>query len=298
MPMTDLCNMNGTIVPQAEAKVSVLDRGFLFGDSIYEVTRTRNGTLFAWPEHLERLHHSAAGIELDLRTEISDSELTGRIIETLRAANNKESYVRVIVTRGPGSAPNIDVQYATGPVTCVVMVRDLPPAAVTRARVVVVQRLRNDRRALDPAIKSGNYLNNVLGLKEATARGATDCLFMNNDGRLTEASTSNAWIIKGDQIITPALSAGLLAGVTRRLLFAMCEEQGIPCLECDLYDNDLREADGIFLTSTLRDISPVDSLDEQPTTPCALLEDLVGRFRSYCDHLADEVYRPGIAGML
>lgn len=296
--MTQLCNMNGAIVPEADAKISVLDRGFLFGDSIYEVVRTRNGILFAWPEHLERLHDSAAGIQLDFGGEISDSELTCRIVETLRAANNRESYVRIIISRGPGSVPHIDVQYATGPVTCIVMVRDIPPTATAKARVVIVQRLRTDRRALDPAIKSGNYLNNVLGLKEATARGATDCLFMNSDGKLTEASTSNVWIIKGDQVITPALSAGLLAGVTRRLLFAMCEEQGIPCVERDLYGDDVREADGMFLTSTFRDISPVGSLDERPTTQCALLDDLVQRFHKYCDRLAEEVYKPGLEKML
>lgn len=296
--MSHLCNLNGTIVPEAEAQVSVLDRGFLFGDSIYEVIRTRNGIIFAWPEHLERLHHSANGIELEFGLELSDAELTRRIVETLHAANNRESYVRIIITRGLGTAPNIDVQYATGTVTCIVMVRKIPKPASKNAQVAIIKRLRTHPRALDPAIKSGNYLNNVLGLKEARSRGATDCLFMNNDGKLTEASTSNVWIIKGDQVITPSLSAGLLAGVTRRLLFAMCEEQGIPCVEDDLYESDVRQADGIFLTSTLRDISLVDSLDDQPIGQCALLDDLVGRFHDYCDRLAEEVYKPGIEKML
>lgn len=292
--MTNLCNLNGVLVPETEAQVSVLDRGFLFGDSIYEVIRTRDGTPFAWPEHLERLHHSAEGIELELSTEISDTELTRRIVETLDAAENPESYVRIIITRGPGSAPNIGMQYATGPITCLVMVRDIPPISTANAQVAIVQRLRTHRRALDPAIKSGNYLNNVLGLKEARARGATDCLFMNNDGRLTEASTSNVWIIKGQTVMTPALSAGLLAGVTRRLLFNMCEEKGIDCVEMDLYEEDVRRADGIFLTSTLRDISPVDSLDGEPRPGCELLDKLVIAFGDYCDHLTKTVYEPSI----
>ena len=298
MPMTNLCNVNGVITPEADAHVSVLDRGFLFGDSIYEVIRTRNGIPFAWPEHLERLHLSAAGIKLDLSPEISDALLTGRIVETLQAAGNKESYVRIIITRGTGDAPNIGMQHATGSITCIVMVRNIPPAITQNAQVAIVQRLRTHRRALDPAIKSGNYLNNILGLKEARARGATDCLFLNNDGKLTEASTSNAWIIKGNKVFTPGLSAGLLAGVTRKLLFAMCEEQGIECLECDLYEDDVRGADSLFLTSTLRDISPVDMLDGQSLAPCSLLTDLVDKFHRYCDRLAEEVYKPGIEKML
>ena len=128
----------------------------------------------------------------------------------------------------------------------------------------------------------------------ARARGATDCLFMNSDGRLTEASTSNVWIIKGDTVLTPALNAGLLAGVTRRLLFGMCEAQGIPCLEQDLYDADVRQADGIFLTSTLRDISPVDSLDGESRPRCELLDKLVVGFSQYCDHLTKTVYEPAL----
>ncbi len=294
--MTQLCNVNGSIVPEAEATVSVLDRGFLFGDSIYEVIRTRNGIPFAWPEHLERLHRSAAGLQFELG--ITDAELTGRIVETLRAAGNTESYVRVIVTRGVGTAPNIDIRYATGPVTCIVMVREIAAHAPQNAQVAIVKRLRTHRLALDPAIKSGNYLNNVLGLKEARSRGATDCLFMNNDGKLTEASTSNAWIIRDQQVVTPALSAGLLAGVTRRLLFEMCAEQGIDCVEGDLYVKDVQQADGIFLTSTLRDISPVEALDGEPTKQCALLGDLVQRFGKFCDRRAEEIYKPGIEAML
>jgi branched-chain amino acid aminotransferase len=293
--MTNLCNVNGELVPEAEAKVSVLDRGFLFGDSIYEVIRTRNGIPFAWPEHLERLHGSAVGLGLEI--DVADGELTRRIVETLVAAGNAESYVRVIVTRGEGSAPNIDVDYALGKPTIIVMVRPMPALAGRPASVAIVGRLRTDRRALDPGIKSGNYLNNVMGLKEAKARGATDCLFMNSDGRLTEASTSNVWIIKGNAVITPALSAGLLAGVTRRLLFAMCAEQDILCVERDLFEEDIRQADGIFLTSTLRDIAPVDTLDGEATPHCALLDDLVQRFGAYCDKRAEEVYKPALMGL-
>ncbi len=295
--MTNLCNLNGEIVPEEDAKISVLDRGFLFGDSIYEVTRTRQGIPFAWTEHLERLRDSAAGLEMDV--ELTDQEITRRVMATLDAAkNDDESYVRVIVTRGVGSAPSIDVQYAPKAVTCLILVRPLPARMVAPASVAIVPRLRTDRRALDPAIKSGNYLNNVMGLKEARRRGASECLFMNSDGKLTEASTSNVWIVQGDTIVTPELGAGLLAGVTRRLLLAYCRSEGIGSVEKDLVEADVRSADGMFLTSTLRDILLVTELDGQPMAVSPLLEDLIRGFRTHCDRRSVEVDRPAIAALV
>jgi branched-chain amino acid aminotransferase len=290
--MTNLCNVNGEIVPEEDARISVMDRGFLFGDSIYEVTRTREGVPFAWSAHLERLHHSAVGLEMDLG--LSDRELTQRIMGTIEAAGNAESYVRVILTRGVGTFPNIDVRYAEGGTTCVIMIRTLPDGLDRPAQVAIVPRLRTDRRSLDPAIKSGNYLNNVMGLKEARNRGASECLFMNQDGKLTEASTSNVWIIQGDTVATPALGAGLLAGVTRRLLLATCQQEGIPCVEKDLYEADVRSADGMFLTSTLREIAPVDELDGTPMPASPLIADLKSRFSEHCRRHAVEIDRPAI----
>lgn len=298
--MTNLCNLNGEVVPEEDAKISVLDRGFLFGDSIYEVTRTRQGIPFAWTEHLERLRSSAAGLEMEV--DISHQEITSRVMATLDAAresaDHDESYIRVVITRGVGSAPNIDVRYAPDSVTCLIMVRALPVGLDTPASVAIVPRLRTDRRALDPAIKSGNYLNNVMGLKEAHSRGASECLFMNNDGRLTEASTSNVWIVQGDTIATPGLSAGLLAGVTRRLLLAFCRDEGIECVEKDLHEEDVRSADGMFLTSTLRDIAPVTELDGRAMAVSPTMSDLIRDFRAHCDRRAVEIDRPAIAALL
>ena len=161
-----------------------------------------------------------------------------RVMATVAAANHETSYVRIIVTRGTGTAPNIDLAYAPGPATCVILVRAVTPQTGRQANLAIVPRLRTDRRALDPAIKSGNYLNNVLGLREARERGATDCLFLNQEGKVTEASTSNLYLVRGERLLTPALSAGLLAGVTRRLLQQMCHEAGIPHIEQDLTEAD------------------------------------------------------------
>ena len=124
---------------------------------------------FAWLEHLDRLRASAAGIGIQI--ELSDRDIMHRVHETIAASGPGEKYVRIIVTRGTGSAPNIDLSYAQGPQSAVILVRDLPDYRGMQAKLAVVPRLRTDRRALDPAIKSGNYLNNVLGLAEAKAAG-------------------------------------------------------------------------------------------------------------------------------
>ena len=259
--MANLCNIDGAIVPEAEARIPVLDRGFLFGDSVYEVMRTRaGGHLFAWQEHLARLHASADGLGMPL--DVDDSGVLGRIAATMLAAALPECYVRVIVTRGTGTAPSIALGQAPGPQRWVLLVRPLPPAS-TDTRLWLVDRLRVDRRALDPALKSGNYLNNVLGLAEAQARGATDCVFLNGQGQVTEASTSNLFARHGRRVRTPPLDAGILAGVTRALLIGFLAARGDAVEESPLTAADLRSADELFLTSTLRDLAPVTHLDGQ-----------------------------------
>lgn len=257
--MTNLCNVDGRIVPEQEARIPVLDRGFLFGDSIYEVVRTVGDVPFGWPEHWARLRQSAAAIRLAL--DLDEGTIARRVAATIAAANNTASYVRILVTRGTGEAPNIDLAYASGPPCWVVMVRELTPMSGKPSRVAVIRRLRVDRRALDPATKSGNYLNSVLGLAEAKDLGATDCLMCNGDGFVTEASTSNVFARIDGVWCTPPLSAGILAGVTRSLLLSFLPSCGERVSERNLTPADLHAASELFLSSTLRDIAPVTHLD-------------------------------------
>jgi branched-chain amino acid aminotransferase len=299
--MVNLCNLNGEILPEAEARIPVLDRGFLFGDSVYEVMRTMDGTPFGWIEHLERLHGSAEGLALGLG--LDDRTLMARVMATLEEAGHKDqdSYIRVIVTRGTGTAPNIDLAHAPGPSTCVILVRELALSPVSQVSLAIVPRLRVNRRALDPAIKSGNYLNNVLGLREARERGADDCLFLNEQGQVTEASTSNVYLVKDGKLLTPALRAGLLAGITRRLLGKMCAESSIPCQEQDLTEADVRDADEVFLSSSLRDITPVTLIDEQPVGDGRvgpMCQQLASLFQDFCRRRLEDVYRPELERLL
>ena len=260
--MANLCNVDGRITLEAEARVPVLDRGFLFGDSIYEVVRTVGAEPFGWPEHWERLVASAAAIRL--RLDLDEAAVARRIAATLAASGPGDRYVRIVVSRGAGSAPNIDLASATGAPCWVIMVRELAPMAGAPSRLAVIERLRNDRRALDPATKSGNYLNNVLGLAEAKDRAATDCLMCNAQGFVTEASTSNVFARIDGVWATPRLDDGILAGVTRAHLLAWLPTVGERVVEAHLTPADLRRADEVFLSSTLRDLAPVTHLDGRP----------------------------------
>lgn len=280
--MANLCNVDGRILPEAEARIPVLDRGFLFGDSIYEVVRTRGNVPFGWPEHWQRLQISAAALRL--RLDLDERQLATRVAATLAAADHGDSYVRIVATRGVGKAPNIDLANASGPPCWLVFVRPLQSSSGAPVRLALVDRLRVDRRALDPATKSGNYLNNVLALAEAKDRGATDCLMCNTDGFVTEASTSNVWARIDGVWCTPPLTAGILAGVTRALLLEFLPRCGERVAERDLRPADLRRADEMFLSSTLRDISPVTHLDDRQlpggSPQCAALG-LLAHFREF-----------------
>ena len=292
-PMANLCNIDGVIVPEAEARISVLDRGFLFGDSIYEVVRTAADVPFGWAEHFARLRLSAAAMRMEL--DLDDAELARRVAATLAAAGHGDSYVRIVVTRGTGEAPNIDLAYATGAPTWVVMVRPLAPMSGKPARLALVERLRNDRRALDPATKSGNYLNSVLGLAEAKAMGATDCVMLNTQGHVTEASTSNVFALIDGAWCTPPLESGILAGVTRSLLLDFLRNRHDDVIERNLSADDLRGAEEIFLSSTLRDVGPVTHLDgralhEGEAGPRSM--QLLRQFTEHCHALLRDRHAP------
>ncbi|MCC6671237.1 MAG: aminotransferase class IV [Planctomycetes bacterium] len=291
--MTNLVNVNGVVTPEAQAVVPVLDRGFLFGDSIYEVMRTRDGVPFAFPDHFERLRSSADGLRL--RFDLDDRALARRIQETLAAARNAENYVRIIVTRGTGTAPNIDVAYAPGPCTVIILVRDLPRFSMLEAHLQIVGRLRNDRRALDPAYKTGNYLNNVLGLIEAKASGGTDALFLNTEGHVTECSTSNLWVLRDGVLRTPPLDAGILAGITRKLLLEMCRGEGTAAVEENLTPHDVTSAEEVFVSASLRDLVPVTRVDGAPIgdgRPGPVTTRLAERFERFSAQRHADVYVP------
>jgi branched-chain amino acid aminotransferase len=250
-------SINGQIAAPDAANISVLDHGFLFGDSIYEVVRTVNGKLFAADRHLKRLHGSAAALEMPLQRD--DEWLKDAWRALHKAREGGESYLRMIVTRGEGA---LDLH----PATCASQnyigiakaLNKWPDDAYAHGcKVILAQVQRNSKRSTDPAIKSGNYLNNVLAIMEARKHDATEAIMLNASGHLTECTTSNVFIVKNGVVKTPALEEGLLEGVTRGFILRVCADLHQPVEETQLTEEDLFTADEVFITSTTRDVMPV-----------------------------------------
>jgi len=280
--------IDGRITDENEAFVPVLDRGFLYGDSVYEVTRTSGGRPVDLGRHLDRLARSAAAIGLDLP---GRAEVEGAVGETLAAAGAGEAYVRIIVTRGGGEI-GLDPALADRP-RLIVLVRPLPLLAPSLyedgVEIALVAVRRNPRRALDPAIKSGNYLNNILGLREARARGAHECIMMNAEGWLTEGSTSNLFVVRGDAVRTPAFDDGLLDGITRGRILELARGAGVPAAEAHLGRDDVLGADEAFLTSSLRGVLPVvrvDGFHLADGRPGPLTRALMAHWASFLERVA------------
>ena len=262
--MTILVHDGNGIVGADEARVPVLDHGFLFGDSVYEVVRTAQGRPFLMAQHMDRMRRSAEMIYFEMPW--SDEEVGRRVGEIVEALGCSECYIRIVATRGPGPISLL-------PDGCLEPVLYLIGSEIIRypeqhytegCKVAVVRRLRNDPRALDPRAKTGNYLNNMLGLIEARRAGADDALFLNADDHLTEATTSNLWIVEAGRVLTPPLQEGLLAGITRDWVFRSLPGAGIEVAEEIMSQDRLAAADEVFLTGTVKGIMPVGSVDKTP----------------------------------
>ncbi|HYZ87799.1 MAG TPA: aminotransferase class IV [Myxococcales bacterium] len=258
--MGTLLNIEGRLVPPERAFVPVLDRGFLYGDSVYDVVRTYAGRVFELGRHLDRMERTASriGISLPPRPKL-ESELQ----RTLDAAGNSESYARFIVTRGEGRF-GLSPHLAEGESRLIILVKPLEPPAAEQydrgLRIAVARTRRNPPQALDPALKTGNYLNGILALREAHAAGAEDALLLDIQGRVTEASTSNVFHVKDGAVITPPLSLGMLEGVTRALLLDIARAEGVNVREEPHGIDALVGADEVFVTSTVREVMAVTSL--------------------------------------
>ncbi|NMC71327.1 MAG: aminotransferase [Myxococcales bacterium] len=253
-------NIDGRILREDQARISVLDRGFLYGDSVYEVLRTYGGRLFAEARHLRRLERSAAALAIRLPPR---AWLRRQIRRTVVAAGEAETYVRVIVTRGVGPI-TLDPTVARRPCTVIIAkaYEPYPDAAYRRGiRVHIPAIRRNAREALDPAVKSGNYLNSVLALGAARRAGFDDALMLDRFGRVTEATSANVFAVLDGTLCTPPLDAGILEGVTRGIVLRLAAADGLRCRERHLRRADLRRASEVMLTSTLREVMPVVRID-------------------------------------
>jgi len=260
--MTTKININGDI--QEEGFISILDHGFLFGDSVYEVICTNNGKPCFLEEHLERLYASASAIALNIPC--NHKWIKENINSTLMAAGNSDSYIRVIITRGSGEL-EIDPSTCVKP-NIIIIVKKIPVIADDSYEkgisVSLVSIKRNSRDSLNPAVKTGNYLNNILAIMEAQKIGAEDAIMVNPWGQLTEATTSNIFFVKNGCIHTPEKNCGILSGITREKIIQLAHENGIDLIEGKWLGEEIIKAEEIFLSGTVKKILPVSKLDNYP----------------------------------
>lgn len=245
----------GALLEQSSANISVFDHGFTVADGIFETMKIVDSRIFLWPWHLERLHHSASVLGLTLP---HDNHLTQVVRDVARAnAIAGSGRLRLTITGGDGP---LGSDRSDSAVSVVCAASASKPWSVT-AKVRIAEWPKNERSPLVSA-KSTSYAENVLALERAHTAGASESIFFNTAGRLTEGTGSNVFIIRDGVVLTPRLSDGLLAGITRRFVIAL-GDAALRIEEASISRSELEAADEVFLTSSTRDIQPVDQIDDR-----------------------------------
>jgi branched-chain amino acid aminotransferase len=255
--------IDGGIVDAAQARVSVLDHGLLYGDGVFEGIRAYGRAVFRLDDHLARLGTSARAIGLVLPEPVE--RIRGIVLDTLRALGRDDAYVRLVVTRGAG-ALGVDPTTCPEPrLFCIAAQAQIYPLEklAQGLDLVTVSWRRPALDAVDPRVKSLNYLNNALAKQEARQRGADEALVLNAAGTIAEASVANVFCARGRALATPPPTDGCLDGVTRRSVFDVAPGLGLAASERSLSRVDLLGADEVFLSGTGAGLVPVRSLDGQ-----------------------------------
>ena len=277
-----LIYIDGKLVPKEEANISVFDHGLLYGDGIFEGIRVYNGNVFRLKEHIDRLFESAKTIGLNMP--LSHDELEKATIETVRANEMKDAYVRLVVTRGVGDL-GIDptsCPKATLFIICATIKLYPQEFYETGIPLITASTRRIPMECLDPRIKSLNYLNNILAKIEAKKAGVPEAVMLNLSGRVAECTADNIFIMRNGKLKTPRLTEGALPGVTRGAVLELAKEAGLRAKETVLGLHDLYNAEECFLTGTGAEIVPViciDGRDIGDAKPGKTTLDLLARFR-------------------
>ncbi|HUU96573.1 MAG TPA: branched-chain-amino-acid transaminase [Phycisphaerae bacterium] len=274
--------INGELIDKENARISVFDHGFLYGDGVFEGIRAYNGKVFKMKEHVDRLFDSAAAIEL--KVPVSKDQYAAAIESTLKANKLRDAYIRAIVTRGIGTL-GLNPRSCTG--ASVVIITDsmtLYPKELYEngLSVITVSTIRNHPNALDPRIKSLNYLNNILAKIEGLNAGVEESVMLNIQGYVAECTGDNIFIVKRGVLITPPLSAGILDGITRHTVMDLAGARGIAVRDDNITRYDLFTAEECFLTGTAAELIPVVKIDGRLVAdgkPGPVTLQLLGDFR-------------------
>ncbi|MBE3133869.1 MAG: branched-chain-amino-acid transaminase [Acidobacteria bacterium] len=256
--------LNGQLVDRERATVSVFDHGVLYGDGVFEGIRSYQGKVFRMEAHVRRLYDSARGIRLAIP--ISPDDMARAIVETLDANGLKDSYIRVVVTRGEGTL-GLDPNRCTNPNIFIITdkISLYPPELYARGlEIITAATMRNHPNAVNPRLKSLNYLNNILAKIEAIDAGTLEAVMLNHLGYVAECTGDNLFIVRDGVVFTPPTAAGILEGITRDEILDICRASGIVVREENLTRQDLYVADECFLTGTAAEVVPVVGIDKRP----------------------------------
>ena len=255
--------LSGKLVDEKDAVVSVFDHGLLYGDGVFEGIRAYNGRVFLLDEHIDRLYDSAKAIVLDIP--MSKAELSQAVIDTCNANELNEGYIRLVVTRGKGTLGLNPYLCNKAEVIIIAAKIQLYPQELydNGLKIVTVGTIRNHPEAINPRIKSLNYLNNVMAKIEAINAGCMECLMLNHKGEVAEASGDNVFAIKQGVITTPPSTCGALEGLTRNKVIELARKKGYEVREVPMARYDLYVADEVFLTGTAAEIISVVDIDKR-----------------------------------
>lgn len=274
--------LNGKIVPEAKAVVSVFDHGLLYGDGVFEGIRAYNGRVFKLDEHIDRLYDSAAAIALKIP--LTKAEMSAAVVKTCKANGVKNGYIRLVITRGVGELGLNPYLCETPQIIIIAGAIKLYPDELYAKgmRVVTVGTVRNHVEAVNPRIKSLNYLNNIMAKIEAINSGVMECIMLNPQGQVAEASGDNIFAIKDGKLLTPPSWCGALCGITRATVIELARKAGYDVREDVMARYDLYTADEVFMTGTAAEIISIVDVDRRTIgsgKPGPITQELCAAFR-------------------
>lgn len=276
--------LNGEFVDQEEAKVSVFDHGFLYGDGVFEGIRLYNGRVFRLKEHIDRLYEGAHTICLNIKE--TKEEMTKVVTESCRINGLKDAYIRLVVSRGKGDLGLDPKKCPVATSVCIAAEISLyPPELYEKGlSVATVATRRNPPESCNPRVKSLNYLNNIYAKIEANMMGVGEAIFLNEQGYVVEATADNIFIMKNGVLYTPPVHLGGLNGITRTTVMELAAKRGIKVEEALMNRMDLYNADEFFLTGTAAEIIPVTVYDNRTIAdgkPGAITKQLIADYKAY-----------------